>query len=109
MIYRFQCKASGDVIMSGATGERVLRALGLAPAVRGILEPVAMPAAIRAVESAIEHDDADRARRGASEHDHDDTAPASDDPDVSLRRRAWPLVEMLRRAHEEGVPVVWGV
>ena len=29
--------------------------------------------------------------------------------DVGLRQRLWPMVEMLRRAHAPGEPVVWGV
>ncbi|HNJ83875.1 MAG TPA: DUF1840 family protein, partial [Piscinibacter sp.] len=28
---------------------------------------------------------------------------------VSLRQRAWPMVEMLRRAQAEGKEIVWGV
>jgi hypothetical protein len=28
---------------------------------------------------------------------------------VTLRQRATPLIQMLRRAHEAGQPVVWGV
>ena len=35
-------------------------------------------------------------------------AAAGRDP-VVLRQRLWPLVEMLRRAHAAGEPVVWGV
>jgi hypothetical protein len=28
---------------------------------------------------------------------------------VALRQRLWPMIEMLRRSHAQGVPVVWGV
>jgi hypothetical protein len=28
---------------------------------------------------------------------------------VSLRQRAWPLVEMMRRSHAAGHEIVWGV
>ena len=28
---------------------------------------------------------------------------------VSLRQRLWPMIDMLRRAHQADEPVVWGV
>ena len=30
-------------------------------------------------------------------------------PEVSLRQRVWPMREMMRRCHEAGEPIVWGV
>jgi xanthine dehydrogenase iron-sulfur cluster and FAD-binding subunit A len=109
MIYKFQCKATGDVLMTAPAGERVLRAMGIEPAHQGIVEPGAMPAAIRALETAIEGDEAARARtETASDSMDDDGAPVADD-DVSLRQRAWPLVEMMKRAQAAGVPIAWGV
>lgn len=110
MIYRFQSKASGDVLMAGPAGERVLRAIGIEPAPQGIVEPGAMPAAIRALEAAIEGDEAVRERTlPANEAMDDDGAPGADSDDVSLRQRAWPLVEMMKRAQAADVPIVWGV
>lgn len=108
MIYRFHSKAAGDVVMLGAAGDAVLNAMGMAPAAKGIIEPPAMPAAIGALEAAMARDDAlQRPGRAA-----DTEVPRPDDGDadpVSLRQRAWPLLEMMRRAHATGEPVVWGV
>jgi hypothetical protein len=28
---------------------------------------------------------------------------------VSLRQRAWPMIEMMKRAHAAGKEIVWGV
>ncbi|MFY7855089.1 MAG: DUF1840 family protein [Rubrivivax sp.] len=28
---------------------------------------------------------------------------------MGLRQRLWPMIEMLRRSHAGGEPVVWGV
>ena len=110
MIYRFQSKASGDVLMTAPAGERVLRTIGIEPAPQGIVEPGAMPAAIRALEAAIDSDEAVRARtQVAHEALNDDGAAEADSDDVSLRQRAWPLVEMMKRAQAEDVPIVWGV
>ena len=40
MIYKFRCKAAGDVIMLGPNGDQMLRLLGREPAAKGIFEPV---------------------------------------------------------------------
>jgi hypothetical protein len=103
MIYKFKSKAAGDVIMLGHNGDQVLRIIGKEPAPKGILEPDAMPAAIKAIEQAIAEDDAARQQ----EADEDGKAPARDS--ISLRQRAWPLVEMMKRAHGAGQDIVWGV
>jgi hypothetical protein len=101
MIYKFKSKASGDVIMLEPQGDRLLRLLGREPAAKGIIEPAAMPAAIAALEAAISEAEA------AGEPADEDTPP--DESPISLRRRLWPMVDMLRRAAAAGVPVVWGV
>ncbi len=110
MIYRFQSKATGDLVMTGPVGDRVLRAMGLEPARQGIVEPGAMPGAIRALEAAIDSDEAARAQtQVASDAMNDDGAPVADGDDVSLRQRAWPLMQMMERAQAADVPIVWGV
>lgn len=103
MIYKFKSKASGDVIMLGPTGDRVLGLIGKEAAPQGILEPDAMPAAIAALSAAIEADDAARAASGGAE----DGSGGKPDA-ISLRQRAWPLVEMMRRCQAADAPIVWG-
>jgi hypothetical protein len=61
MIYKFKSKASGDIIMMGPTGDALLRAIGRAPAPKGIIEPAAMAAAMTAIEQAVLADEAARA------------------------------------------------
>lgn len=105
MTYRFQSKVTGDVLMLGPAGDAVLRAMGVVPAAQGIIQPESMPAAIRAVEAAIARDESLRpADHAAAERPTEPDAEA-----VSLRQRAWPLVEMMRRAHAAGAAIVWGV
>ena len=101
MIYKFKSKAAGDVIMLAPTGDRVLGLIGKQPAAQGIIEPAVMPAAIAALAAAIEADDA--LRQAAA---NDDAKPAGDA--ISLRQRAWPLVEMMKRSHAADAPIVWG-
>lgn len=96
MLYKFRSKAAGDVIMLGPNGDELLRILGREPAPKGIVEVDAMPAAIAAIEAAVQ------------------AAPAAADEAVdekrriALRQRVWPMVEMLRRCHAAGEPMVWG-
>ena len=98
MIYKFKSAASADLIMLGPLGDQLLRLLGREPAAKGIIEPAAMPAAIQALQAAI----------GAGEPAAP-TVDADDAPPVGLRQRLWPMIEMLRRCHAAGEPVVWGV
>lgn len=102
MIYKFRSKATGDLIMLGPHGDQMLKLLGREPAARGIIEPPAMPAAIAALEAAIA---AEAAADAGPEDEDKPEGPRA----VSLRQRLWPMIEMLRRAHAEGQPIVWGV
>jgi len=107
MIYKFKSKAAGDVIMMGPSGDEVLRAIGRAPSPKGIFEVEAMPAAMQAIEAAIAADEAARAEAEAKAKESGEKLPPRDG--VSLRQRAWPLVEMMKRAHAANEPIVWGV
>ncbi len=107
MLYRFKSKAAGDVIMLGATGERVLRGLGREPSPQGILEVRDLPAALAALEAAVLADDAARAL--AQGQPQASTAEPPPREGVSLRRRAWPLMEMMKRAQREDADITWGV
>lgn len=106
MAYRFQSKVAGDVLMLGPAGDSVLRAMGVVPAAKGIIQAEARPAAIKAVEAAIARDES---RRPAERSAADAQEPGNDGHEVSLRQRAWPLLEMIKRAHAAGEAIVWGV
>jgi hypothetical protein len=107
VIYKFKSKAAGDVIMLGPTGDAVLRASGREPAAKGIFEPADMPAAMSAIEAAIAADEAARAKADEEAAANGEPPPKRDA--IGLRQRAWPLVEMMKRAHTAGEPIVWGV
>ena len=103
MIYKFRSKASGDVVMLEATGDRLLRIIGREPAAKGVIEPAAMPAAIAALKAAAAAEPAADAERADA-----DGEPAHAEA-VLLRQRVWPMVELLQRSAAAGEPVVWGV
>lgn len=106
MLYKFKSKATGDVIMLGANGDQVMRIIGKEPAAQGIIEVANMPAAMAALQAAVQQSEA----KDESADDVSAPAGAKTGADrVSLRQRVWPLVEMLKRAHGAGEPIVWGV
>lgn len=101
MMYKFKSKAAGDIIMLAPHGDQLMRIIGRAPAPKGIIEPAQMAAAIAALERAI-------ADEAAPQEEQDGEKPEGPRA-VSLRQRAWPLVEMLKRAQAANEAVVWGV
>ena len=104
MIYKFKSAASGDVIMLGPHGDAMLHLLGRGPAAKGIVEPRDMAAAIASLRAAIEQSERQAADPKAA------AEPGTEaEPPVSLRRRLWPMIDMLERALAADVPVVWGV
>jgi hypothetical protein len=107
MIYKFKSKAAGDLIMMGPSGDQVLRIIGKEPAAQGIIEPAAMPAAMAAIERAVAQDEAERAR--AEREAREDGRTLAPREGVSLRQRAWPMIEMMKRAHAADNEIVWGV
>jgi hypothetical protein len=107
MLYKFKSKAAGDVIMLAESGDRVLRILGRDPAAKGILEVAAMPAAMQAIEAAVAQDELER-QQAQAEAAAEGKAPPQREA-VTLRQRAWPLLEMIRRSHAARSDIVWGV
>jgi hypothetical protein len=95
MIYKFKSKAAGDVIMLQPHGDQLMRLIGREPAAKGIIETADMPAAIRALQEA--------AAQAQSPTDSDGERA------VGLKQRVWPMIEMMKRAHAAGEPIVWGV
>jgi Domain of unknown function (DUF1840) len=107
MHYTFKSKAAGDLLVMEPVGSELLRVIGKEPAPRGIIEPASMPSAIKAIEMAIAREEGQPSQAVA------DTAELSTelsrDEAVTLRQRAWPLVEMMKRAQLENANIVWGV
>ena len=107
MLYTFRSPAAGNLIMLQPNGQRVLEIIGKDAGPQGIITPEQMPAAISALESAV-------AEEAAAQQTTKDEAKASGEaalrPEgVSLRQRAVPFIDMLKRCHKAGKEIVWGV
>jgi len=107
MLYKFKSKAAGDLIMLEPNGRRVLEIIGKDPGPKGIVLPEEMKAAIGALEAAITREEADQKAAIEDAKVKGDVPPRFDA--VSLRQRAVPFIDMLRRADKEGKEIVWGV
>lgn len=106
MLYKFQSRAAADLLMLEPQGRRILQIIGKhGEDRRGILRPAEMPAAIAALEAAL----VDEERRAAEARENETEDGDDADEPVSLRQRATPFIEMLRRSQAAGKDVVWGV
>ena len=107
MIYKFKSKAAGDVIMMGPAGDEVLRLIGKPAGAQGIIEVASMAAAIAALEQAVAADESARAEAESAAKAEGKKVALREG--VTLRQRAWPLVEMMKRSMAHSAEIVWGV
>ena len=107
MLYKFKSKAAGDLIMLEPNGRRVLEIIGKDAGPKGIILPEEMPGAIASIESAITREEAEHKAIVEEAKAKGQVPPPLDG--VSLRQRAVPFIDMLKRCSEAGKEVVWGV
>ncbi|NBW79922.1 MAG: DUF1840 domain-containing protein [Betaproteobacteria bacterium] len=116
MIYKFKSRATADVLMLQPVAERLLQLIGkTTPAPTGIITLEQALHAIAALEEAILREETpdpnpkDKAFGAAAPKELGAGQDQAEGQHVTLRQRATPLIQMLRRAHKAGQPVVWGV
>jgi len=107
MLYKFKSQAAGDLIMLEPNGRQVLEIIGKDAQPKGIILPEQMPAAISALEGAVEKDEA--VHKALVEEARANGEPPPRLEAVSLRQRAVPFLDMLRRCEKAGKEIVWGV
>jgi regulator of protease activity HflC (stomatin/prohibitin superfamily) len=107
MLYKFKSKAAGDLIMLEPNGRRVLEIIGKDPGPKGIVLPEEMPGAIAKLEAAITQEEAEHQAAIDEAKAKGQVPPRFDQ--VSLRQRAVPFIDMLKRCSKEGKEIVWGV
>jgi len=104
MLVKFTSKADAAFIMLPVHAQTVLRAAGKTfdtlPE-QGVFTPEQLAAAIAALEAAIQ------AEPAPPDPIEDAPKPHPVDEPVSLARRAYPLLAMLRRAKGKDVAVMW--
>ena len=109
-MYKFKSRAAGDLIMLEPNGRQILGIIGKYAGPedsKGILLPNQMLPAIAALEAAVAQDEA-RKREKAQQAKADGKDPVVSDG-ISLRQRAVPFIEMMRRCQKAEKEIVWGV
>ena len=106
MLYRFKSQATADVVMLETNARQLLDIVGKAASPQGVITVDQMPAALAKLAAAI------GVEATAQRHNHDSHVSEpheeiAEREHVSLHQRAAPLVDMLKRSHEEGKDVVW--
>ena len=111
MLYKFKSKAAGDLIMLQPNGQRVLSIIGKETGApegdKGILLPQDMPAAMSALEAAIIQEEAQQKAAQEAALSRGEVPPRLEG--ISLRQRAVPMIDMLRRCEAANQPITWGV
>jgi hypothetical protein len=107
MLYKFKSKAAGDVIMLEAHGRRLLGLIGKDPGPTGIILPGEMPGALQALEHAIAEDEAHQRAQAQEARSRGLELPQAEA--VTLRQRAVPLMDMMRRCASADHEITWGV
>lgn len=111
MLFKFKSKNTGDIIMLQTHAQQILTILGRdAESVasgRGIVQAEQIPAALVALQEAIVAEETAREAAIAEALANNEPTPVF--AEVSLRQRAQPFTEMLRRCETDGDDVVWGV
>ena len=115
MLIIFKSKAAAEIVMYKEHAERILTLLDK-DIDRGIITHADTAKAVAAIETAIAearaHSVSDHVKHDVNhhpqpntdgDHDHEQVEP------VSFASRAFPLLQMLKAAHEQGKDVVWGV
>ncbi|NML42950.1 DUF1840 domain-containing protein [Ramlibacter sp. G-1-2-2] len=106
MLYKFKSKAAGDLIMLEPNGRRVLEIVGKDPGPQGIIQVTEMPGAIQKLEDTITREEAEQ-KAAVEEARSKGQVPPSLSA-ISLRQRALPFIDMLKRCQQEGKDIVWG-
>ena len=104
MLVTFSSKAGADILMLSQHAKPLLQIMGKLDgaelAVRGVFMPEHMDQTIGRLEQAI----------ALAPEPSDDDEDAPKDPiarQVGLRQRAFPLLDLLRKAKEKNYPVLW--
>ena len=88
-------------------GRRILQIIGKDAGPKGIIEPQQMAGAISALEAAIASEEAQQQAAIEEAQARGEVPPRFEA--VSLRQRALPFIDMLRRCAQAEKEIVWGV
>ncbi len=98
MLITFRSKASSNITLFGDTAKCLLKMMGHSGTLPGSLLSPDIPAVLKRLNQALEAAPADP---------HQDTERPEGELPVSLRLRAFPLIELLTAAAQQDCSVTW--
>lgn len=98
MLVTFKSGAHGEFSMFAEFAEDLLKMMGHSGTIPSALAAKDVPEALKSLKKAIEYEP------GIPVHE---TSDDDEEPEVSISGRAFPLVEMLTAAVEDGSTVMW--
>ncbi|MDW1974996.1 DUF1840 domain-containing protein [Vibrio sp. Vb1980] len=103
MLITFRCRSHSNVTMFGDIALDMLKMMGHSGRVPGSISAQDVPDALSRLTSALS------AKNAAEENLHTDVDEEEEqaEPAVSLGRRAFPLIELLKSAIKEECEVMW--
>ena len=100
MLVIFSSTASGDVMMFENIARQLLRLMGQTGNIPGGIAPENVPEALQRLQDALKEDPPPS--NPGNDEDNDEKAPP-----VGMAVRAYPLIEMLKRAAKEEAGIKW--
>ena len=105
MLVRFKSEVGGFVMM-GDVAVKLLRMSGHSGTVPGAIAAADMPQALARLEAQVcEQASTEKAASGRDKSDDDNDDDGK--PPVSLAQRAFPMIELMRRAAAEPCAIQW--
>lgn len=103
MLVRFQSDV-GNLTMFGEVAVKLLKMMGHSGTVPSAILPEDIPGALERLKRALDAEPQSKTKASAGEEDKENKEK---EPPVSLKRRAFPLMELLDRAAKDGCEVMW--
>jgi hypothetical protein len=100
MLVTFSCTAYADITMFGDVAVHLLKMMGHSGTVPSAIVAADVPAALERLEAAV-------AAEGDSPAPGESPPEEEEEPAVSLRHRALPLIELLKAAAKAECDVMW--
>lgn len=88
----------GAITMFGDVAAALLKMMGQSGAIPGAILAPDIPAALDRLKGAVEQQ---------AQHPRARAEDETEEPNVSLRQRAFPLIDLLERAAKRGADVIW--
>jgi Domain of unknown function (DUF1840) len=100
MLVQFDSDVGGLTVL-GDTAVQLLQLMGHSGTVPSAILSKDIPAAVEKLERALARSSADAPSGGGDQGDHES------EPRISLRQRAFPLIQLLKAAAKQGCDLTW--